>query len=110
MVEKKAHILIVDDERTLCETMAEVLRDEGYQTEVAFDGPEAIEKIKNTKFDVIFCRNVLIYFDRSSKQRVVGFIEKKLNAGGFLFVSMTESLNDIQTNLHYWQTGAYQKE
>lgn len=69
-----------------------------------------LKSFSNQNFDIIFLRNVLIYFDRSSKQRVVGLIEKKLNAGGFLFVSMTESLNDIQTNLHYWQTGAYQKE
>jgi chemotaxis protein methyltransferase CheR len=61
-------------------------------------------------FDIIFLRNALIYFDRSSKQRVVELIEKKLNAGGYLFISLAESLNDIQTHLCYWKMGVYQKQ
>jgi two-component system response regulator PilR (NtrC family) len=53
--EKRARILIVDDERTLCETLSEVLKEEGYETELAFDGDEAISKIEINKFDLIFC-------------------------------------------------------
>lgn len=69
-----------------------------------------LKPFPHSHFDVIFLRNALIYFDRSSKQRVVELIEKRLNTGGYLFISLAESLNDIQTHLSYWKTGIYQKQ
>jgi chemotaxis protein methyltransferase CheR len=46
-------------------------------------------------FDVIFCRNVLIYFDDKAKQKVVSFLYHSLRPGGFLFISLSESLHNI---------------
>jgi chemotaxis protein methyltransferase CheR len=46
-------------------------------------------------FDVIFCRNVLIYFDEQAKQKVVSFLYHSLRPGGFLFISLSESLHNI---------------
>jgi chemotaxis protein methyltransferase CheR len=43
-------------------------------------------------FDVIFCRNVLIYFDDETTRRVVGSLTDRLVPGGALFVSVSESL------------------
>ena len=45
-----------------------------------------------TPFDVIFCRNVLIYFDRESKARVIDHLIDSLSPGGHLFVGHAESL------------------
>ncbi|HBQ21377.1 MAG: hypothetical protein A2Z91_04090 [Deltaproteobacteria bacterium GWA2_38_16] len=101
MVEKKAHILIVDDERTLCETMAEVLRDEGYQTEVAFDGPEAIEKIKNTKFDVIFCD---LKMPKVDGFEVLSYVEKE--SSNTVFIVMT-AYGSMETTLEAIKKGAH---
>ena len=47
------------------------------------------------RFDVIFCRNVMIYFDRDVQQRVVSLLERHLAPGGYLFISHSESLNGI---------------
>jgi chemotaxis protein methyltransferase CheR len=44
------------------------------------------------RFDLIFCRNVLIYFDAASKQRVIGQVLGHLEPRGFLFVGHAESL------------------
>jgi chemotaxis protein methyltransferase CheR len=43
--------------------------------------------------DVIFCRNVLIYFDRETQYRVVYNLIKKLRPGGILFIGHSESLH-----------------
>ncbi|MDA8083614.1 MAG: protein-glutamate O-methyltransferase CheR [Nitrospiraceae bacterium] len=46
-------------------------------------------------FDVIFCRNVLIYFDDKAKQKVVSFLYNSLKPGGYLFVGSSESLHSV---------------
>jgi len=53
-MEKKASILIVDDNISLCKTMSFVLGRKGYTVTIAKDGPEAIVKAKESPFDMIF--------------------------------------------------------
>ncbi|OFZ22925.1 MAG: hypothetical protein A2X94_14930 [Bdellovibrionales bacterium GWB1_55_8] len=43
------------------------------------------------RFDIAFCRNVLIYFDRDSAGKVIEKIASHLNPGGFLFVGHSET-------------------
>ncbi len=45
--------------------------------------------------DIVFCRNVLIYFDDKAKQRVVSYLYDSLNPGGYLFVGASESLHNV---------------
>jgi chemotaxis protein methyltransferase CheR len=46
-------------------------------------------------FDVIFCANVLIYFDVRSKIKVVSHLYNALNKGGYLFIGYSETLQGI---------------
>lgn len=46
-------------------------------------------------FDIIFCANVLIYFDQSSKIKVINHLYNSLNKGGYLFVGYSETLHGI---------------
>jgi len=45
--------------------------------------------------DVVFCRNVLIYFDDKAKQKVVSSLYDSLRPGGFLFIGSSESLHSV---------------
>ncbi len=49
------------------------------------------------KMDVIFCRNVIIYFDQIAKKRVVESFYKSLREGGYLLLGHSESLMNIST-------------
>ena len=61
-------------------------------------------------FDVIFCRNLMIYFDETVQQRVVAMLERHLRPGGYLFVSHSESLYGIDHGLRWIAPAAYQAE
>ena len=50
---------------------------------------------KERMFDVIFCRNLLIYFDEASRQIAADNLFNRLNPGGFLCVGHTESMSRI---------------
>jgi chemotaxis protein methyltransferase CheR len=66
-----------------------------------------------SNFDVIFCCNVLIYFDAKSKIQVVSNLYDALNRGGFLFIGYAESLHGISTAFkleNFPKTVAYKKE
>lgn len=66
-----------------------------------------------SNFDVIFCCNVLIYFDAKSKIQVVSNLYNALNRGGFLFIGYAESLHGISTAFkleNFPKTVAYKKE
>lgn len=52
------------------------------------------------KFDVIFCRNVLIYFSRETQEAVIGKLCRHLSPGGYLFVSHSESLAGLNLPVH----------
>lgn len=48
-------ILIIDDERSIRNTLKDILETEGYSVAVAEDGAKALDLLKVEKFDLIFC-------------------------------------------------------
>jgi chemotaxis protein methyltransferase CheR len=61
------------------------------------------------EFDLIFLRNVMIYFDADMKRRVVGALSNHLKSGGYLIIGHSESLNGITTALHAEMPTLYRK-
>jgi chemotaxis protein methyltransferase CheR len=59
------------------------------------------------RFDVIFCRNLLIYFDHAAQQRSIAALERHLAPGGYLFISHSESLNAVRHSLQWVAAGVY---
>lgn len=60
-------------------------------------------------FDVIFCRNVMIYFDKGTQQRLIDRFHALLAPGGTLFVGHSESLTGLTHRFHYQQPAVYTK-
>ena len=58
-------------------------------------------------FDAIFCRNVMIYFDTPTKQRLVGRLARLLAPGGTLYVGHAESLSGLDHPLRTLGTAIY---
>ena len=61
------------------------------------------------KFDVIFCRNVMIYFDAKTKAALVERFHGQLAEGGFFYVGHSESLLDHQARFKLCGRTVYQK-
>lgn len=60
-------------------------------------------------FDVIFLRNVMIYFNQETKQQVVNNLLPRLKPGGWFVVGHSESLNGITQNLRQVKPTIYRK-
>jgi chemotaxis protein methyltransferase CheR len=59
--------------------------------------------------DAVFCRNVMIYFDRPMRASLVGEIERLLKPGGRFFIGHSETLNGIETELTVERPSVYRK-
>jgi len=61
------------------------------------------------RFDVIFLRNVLIYFNHETKRQIIDRVTRQLKSGGYLFISHTESLHGIESDLKMVKPAVFQK-
>ena len=61
------------------------------------------------QYPIIFCRNVMIYFDRDTQEQVVGRLAGALEPGGYLFVGHAESLTRITHSLEFVRPAIYRK-
>jgi chemotaxis protein methyltransferase CheR len=61
-------------------------------------------------FDVIFIRNVMIYFDRATQTSVVRKLCRHLRPGGFLFIGHSESLNGLDVPVRLVAPAVYRKD
>lgn len=74
---------------------------------------EDISMIGVNNIDVIFCANVLIYFDQNSKIKVINNLYRSLNKNGYLFIGYSESLHGISKAfrlISFPKTIGYKKE
>jgi chemotaxis protein methyltransferase CheR len=50
-------------------------------------------------FDVVFCRNVMIYFDQVMRQKVIGAVEPLVRPGGYFIIGHAEALSGVSMSL-----------
>lgn len=62
------------------------------------------------KFHVIFCRNVMIYFNDETKRRLINKFYDLLEYGGYLFIGHSESIERGTTDFKYVLPAVYRKE
>lgn len=62
------------------------------------------------KFDVIFCRNVMIYFDQPTKDALIERFYDYTNEGGYLLIGHSESVNRERSRYRYLTTATYRRQ
>ncbi|TLX77144.1 chemotaxis protein CheR [Labilibacter sediminis] len=62
------------------------------------------------KFDAIFCRNVLIYFDRATQESVINKLSSHLKTGGYFFIGHSESLTGMDVPLEHIKPTIFRKK
>ena len=60
-------------------------------------------------FHVIFCRNVMIYFDKPTQEQVVNRLAGCLEPGGYLLIGHSESLTGLNHPYDYVKPAVYRK-
>jgi chemotaxis protein methyltransferase CheR len=87
-----------------------LLIDPSIRKRVKFEHANLIGELPDLgMFDVIFLRNVMIYFEQDTKQRVLDRLQRYLLPGGHFIISHTESLNGFKTPLKMIKPSIYQK-
>lgn len=64
----------------------------------------------NNPFDIIFCRNVMIYFNRETQEKLVNNFYKHLSEDGLLFIGHSESLIHVKHSFKYHEPTIYLKK
>lgn len=75
---------------------------------VEFERVNLIEPIRDARiYPLIFCRNLLIYFDKPTQQKVVRQLVRRLEPGGHIFFGHSESLIGVEHPLEYVKPAIY---
>lgn len=61
------------------------------------------------QMDIIFCRNVLIYFDKTTQEKLIRKFHRQLRPGGYLFLGHSETLNGVNVDFKVAGSTVYQK-
>ena len=77
---------------------------------IEFERLNLIEPLHgNRAFPIIFCRNMMIYFDKPTQEKVVRGLSQFLEPGGYLLIGHSESLMGVNHSLEYVQPAIYRK-
>jgi len=70
-----------------------------YQANVLFKKHNLVTDPMNDRFDIVFCRNVMIYFDEKLKKRVLDMLNDSLKEGGYLIIGYYDIMPDYGKTL-----------
>lgn len=95
------NILIIDDEKAIRKTLAEILSYEGYKIDEAEDGEEGIKKFSSNQYDVVLCDI------KMPKMDGIEFLEKARLANPDIPIIMISGHGNIETAVEAVKKGAY---
>ena len=103
---KKKYFLRSKDSKNRTVRIIPILRNK-----VSFQRLNFIDDNYNVKnhFDIIFCRNVIIYFDRKTQEKVINKLCLKLKTGGYLFLGHSETIMGMDIPLEQVKPTIYRK-
>lgn len=76
---------------------------------VFFNKFNLMDTFPRRMYDVIFCRNVMIYFKQATSRAILKKFYQSLSEGGYLFIGHSETISGIMTEYKYVQPSIYQK-
>ncbi len=80
------------------------------RAKVRFRKINLIEKIPiKTRLDIVFCRNVIIYFDKPTQKDLFERIWRLLSPGGYLFIGHSETLSGISNRFEQVSVSVYRR-
>lgn len=103
-------------EKYFCHEGQRYVLHEEVRRSVRFDHLNLMDRLKirqMQQFDIIFCCNVLIYFDQKSKTQVIASLYDSMMRGGYLFIGYAETLHGVTSAfklINFPKTVAYKKE
>jgi chemotaxis protein methyltransferase CheR len=74
-----------------------------------FQQHNLLDPLMARQFDIVFLKNVLIYFDKNSKKRVLANVQRTVRPGGMLIVTAAEGVSDLLHDFSRIQCWLYQK-
>ena len=77
---------------------------------VTFDHFNLMDPFPPRQYDVIFCRNVMIYFKQPTSQAIVKKFYQSTAEGGYLFIGHSETANRTDNQYQYIRPSIYQKQ
>jgi chemotaxis protein methyltransferase CheR len=77
---------------------------------IRFKQHNLISPLKETPFDLVFLKNVLIYFDAKSKRTVINHVREMIRPGGLLVAGAAEGITEIVKDFKRLQPWLYKKE
>ncbi len=96
-----SRILVIDDERSIRNTLKDILEYEKYEVDLAEDGPKGLDKIKSGEFDVVLCDIKMPGMDG------IEVLEKLMEMGTDLPVVMISGHGNIDTAVEAIKKGAF---
>ena len=96
-----AHILVIDDEKTIRQALTEILEDESYEVSQAADGAEALQLIQKNTYDAVLCDI------KMPKMDGIELLDKVVESGIDVPFVMISAHGTIETAVDATKKGAY---
>jgi DNA-binding NtrC family response regulator len=98
---KPARILVVDDDRAMCQLLIDLLREDGYEADVAYDGESALEKCRTTRFDVAITDLMM------PKMRGIELVQRLREIDASALVLLITAFGTIESAVEAMRAGAF---
>ncbi|HEX7232360.1 MAG TPA: sigma-54 dependent transcriptional regulator [Candidatus Binatia bacterium] len=98
---KDGRILVVDDDRAMCQLLIDLLREEGYETEVAYDGETALQKSRQSHFDLTITDLMM------PKMRGIELVQRLREIDSNALVLLITAFGTIESAVEAMRAGAF---
>lgn len=98
---KAARILVVDDDRAMCQLLVDLLHEDGYRVEVSYDGESAIEKHRTSRFDLTITDLMM------PKMKGIELIQRLREIDGGAPVLLITAFGTIESAVEAMRAGAF---